>query len=313
VAVFRRKGEWLEVVVPDAWQGQTVEAVLAGPLRVPARLRRAWLREARVVVGTHPARPDEALAAGARLRLHAFAPEDYGVNPEPHPIEVLYEDDHVLVVNKPAGMIVHPDRPGGGGTLANAVAYHYLLNGIAAKPRHIHRLDRDTTGVVLYAKHPWAHAVLDAELRERCVRREYVALVAGRLRKKRGTLRFPIARDRKNRQRRCVSPAGQPAVTHYEVLETFRDATLVRAWLETGRTHQIRVHFAHIGHPLMGDVLYGGPPAPLGRQALHAWRVTFSHPLTRSWETVEAPWPDDLQAAVADARAAGKGEAPPDG
>ncbi|HEY8343468.1 MAG TPA: RluA family pseudouridine synthase, partial [Calditerricola sp.] len=146
----------------------------------------------------------------------------------------------------------------------------------------------------------------DAELRERRVRREYVALVAGRLRKKRGTLRFPIARDRQDRQRRRVSPAGQPAVTHYEVLETFRDATLVRAWLETGRTHQIRVHFAHIGHPLVGDALYGGPSAAIRRQALHAWRITFPHPLTGVWETVEAPWPDDLKGAVADAR--GRGE-----
>ena len=309
MAAFRRKEEWLEVVVPEAWQGQTVDAVLAGPLRVPARLRRAWYRKGAVVVGTRLARPDDALAPGARLRLHAFAPEEYGVVPEPHPLEVLYEDDHVLVVNKPAGMIVHPDRPGGGGTLANAVAYHYLLHGIAAKPRHIHRLDRDTTGAVLYAKHPWAHAVLDAELRERRVRREYVVLVAGRLRKKRGTLRFPIARDRQDRQRRRVSPAGQPAVTHYEVLETFRDATLVRAWLETGRTHQIRVHFAHIGHPLVGDALYGGPSAAIGRQALHAWRITFPHPLTGVWETVEAPWPDDLKEAVADARGRGKGKA----
>lgn len=309
MAAFRRKGKWLEVVVPEAWQGGTVDAVLAGPLRVPARLRRAWYRKGAVVVGTRPARPDDALAPGARLRLHAFAPEEYGVVPEAHLLEVLYEDDHVLVINKPAGMIVHPDRPGGGGTLANAVAYHYLLHGIAAKPRHIHRLDRDTTGAVLYAKHPWAHAVLDAELRERRVRREYVALVAGRLRKKRGTLRFPIARDRQDRQRRRVSPAGQPAVTHYEVLETFRDATLVRAWLETGRTHQIRVHFAHIGHPLVGDALYGGPSAAIGRQALHAWRITFPHPLTGVWETVEAPWPDDLKEAVADARGRGKGKA----
>lgn len=298
-----RRGQWLEYVVLPAEAGRAVREILAAHLRVSARLLKDLAAADRIRLNRAPVRPEAPVAAGDRLAVAVFVPEPYGVAPEPVPFGLLYEDDHLLVADKPAGILVHPPDAGTVGTLANGVAYHYQMRGLQLRVRHIHRLDVDTTGAVLFAKHALAHTLLDAALAERRVKREYAAVVAGRPAPALGTLRWPLGRDRHRAGRFRVSPGGVPAVTHYRVVEQYDGAALVYLSLETGRTHQIRVHMAHAGHPLLGDALYGGPARGIARQALHGGRLTLDHPFTGERLQVVAPWPDDFQALVDGLRA----------
>ncbi|GIP31353.1 RluA family pseudouridine synthase [Paenibacillus sp. J2TS4] len=240
-------------------------------------------------------RTDGVRRQGNRLLIRLFPAENSGYEPEWMDLDVLYEDDYCLVVNKPAGMAVHPTDRGGRGTLANAVASYYESTGQACRVRHIHRLDEDTTGPVLYGKNEFAQLILDEKLRDNEMERFYVALVAGQVKPEQGTIQAPIGRDRHHSQRRRVSrKTGQAAMTRYETLESYAGATLLKLKLETGRTHQIRVHLSYIDHPIIGDLLYGGRTASISRQALHGLALSFPHPLTREIVAVEAPLPDDL-------------------
>jgi 23S rRNA pseudouridine1911/1915/1917 synthase len=229
-----------------------------------------------------------------RVMLRLFPDEPIHPMPQWGDIEVLYEDDFCLVVCKPSGMKVHPTEPGEGGTLDHAVAFHYQSTGQACKSRHIHRLDEDTTGPVLYAKNEWAQIMLDRAMRQKEIDRGYVAFVQGRLKQPLGTIDAPIGKDRHHKSRRRVSASGDHAVTHYELLEQFAEAALVRLKLETGRTHQIRVHMSYLGHPLLGDELYGGGRTWINRQALHGESLTFLHPYGKDRISVIAPWPEDF-------------------
>jgi 23S rRNA pseudouridine1911/1915/1917 synthase len=278
----RRKGEWLEL---SGFQFQDADAVqnVADELAIPPKLWAKLQREGGVQTSVD------------RLRLKLFPRQSPGFEPEWHPIELLYEDDCCLVAAKPAGMPVHPAVPGQKGTLANAVAWHYEATGQDVAVRHIHRLDADTTGPVLYAKNELAQAHLDEAMRRKAIGRTYVAFVQGRVPQSRSRIDAPIGRDRHHPSRRRVSPQGDPAVTHIETVELYgQEATLVRLTLETGRTHQIRVHMSHIGHPLLGDTLYGGSAALIGRQALHGEALDFPHPLEGGTVRVEAAWPPDM-------------------
>ncbi len=211
---------------------------------------------------------------------------------------VLNEDDWCLVLDKPAGMPVHPARAGHRGTLDEWAVRHVLARGDMAHVRHIHRLDDDTSGPVLYAKNDLAQWRLDEAMRDKRIDRQYVALVHGIPRLRQGKIDAPIGKDRSHGARRRVSPAGDHAVTHYETLETYDAAALLRVRLETGRTHQIRVHLSHIGHPLIGDTLYGAPADPLlRRQALHGERLSFPHPWTLEEITVLSALPAEMEAA----------------
>jgi len=225
-----------------------------------------------------------------------FPPEEPRFEPAwRHPAEPLYEDDFCLVVSKPAGIPVHPAHPGQSDTLAHRVAAYYALTGQACAVRHIHRLDAGTTGPVLYAKCEWSQLLLDARMREKRIERVYVAVVRGHVRPPNGTIDAPIGRDRRRPGLRRVSPTGKPARTHYRTLETFGDMSLLELRLETGRTHQIRVHLSHIGHPIIGDEAYGGPDAGLGRPALHGKSLSFPHPVGGDTVVVEAPPPKDWE------------------
>jgi 23S rRNA pseudouridine1911/1915/1917 synthase len=218
------------------------------------------------------------------------------VVPEYGEAEILFEDSHMLIANKPAGMPTHPNEEGQTGTLSNLIAYHFQINGEQAKVRHVHRLDRDTSGAVVFAKHRLAHAILDRQLETKTLKRTYIAAAEGKVKPKKGTVDSPIGRDRSHSVRRRVSPGGQAAVTHYKVKGYHPGAqlSLVELELETGRTHQIRVHMASIGHPLAGDELYGGSRALFHRQALHAKKVSVVHPISGEEIVAEAPMPADL-------------------
>jgi 23S rRNA pseudouridine1911/1915/1917 synthase len=277
-----RKGEWLELTLPMEPAAEP-QVWLAEELGLPPKLLRQWAATGGIE------------QRGRRLRLRMFPEESSDFAPEWKSLDILYEDDFCLVVNKPAGMPVHPSGEGQTGTLANALTLYYASTGQSCRIRHIHRLDKDTSGPVLYAKNELAQLRLDEDMRLKKIRRGYLAWVRGQLSESGGTLNFPIGKDRHHNKRRRVSPSGQPAVTHYEVVERFRNATRLRLYLETGRTHQIRVHLSHIGHPLLGDRLYGGPGDRIGRQALHGETLEFIHPWTGEEIRTVCPWPEDLK------------------
>ncbi|MGE6227888.1 RluA family pseudouridine synthase [Paenibacillus chitinolyticus] len=276
----RRKGEWIELALPgDTCAWEEVNALLPVPLKLWRKLEReGGIRR-----------------QGKKVLLKVFPDEPSPVPGEWTDLQVLFEDDYLLVVNKPAGMAVHPSEPGQRGTLANAVAGYYESTGQSCGVRHIHRLDQDTSGAVLYAKYELPHLLLDEAMREKAIGRIYAAVCGGLPAPPAGTISAPIGKDRHHRARRRVSPGGDAAVTHYRTVESFRDAALLELRLETGRTHQIRVHMSHIGHPLLGDALYGGRMNAFGRQALHGARLLFRHPVTGEELAVDAPYPDDFR------------------
>lgn len=288
-----RKGERFDLVIPNNWKNVTIETILRNQWQAPKKLVHSMKMERDVKVNGELIPWNESLSPGDVLQIQLFKEAEYDVPPTYGELDVLFEDEHLIVVNKPAGIDTHPNSPDDTETLANLVAFHHQSAGESCRVLHIHRLDRDTSGAIIFAKHPLSKAILDRLLTERKIKRTYHALVHGRLKQKKGTISEPIGRDRHHNTRRRVSPSGQGAVTHYHVMEIRNPYTLVEVQLDTGRTHQIRVHLSHIGHPLVGDTLYGGKPV-LKRQALHAARIVFPHPLTGEVITCEADCTDDI-------------------
>jgi len=223
-------------------------------------------------------------------------PEPVSAIPQTIPLDIRYEDDDVIVVNKPRGMVVHPSAGHKDGTLVNALLYHCgdSLSGIGGvmRPGIVHRIDRDTAGLIIAAKNDFAHRSLSDQLRARTLTREYDAIVKGSLKTDSGTLNFPLGRSPSNRLRQAVIPEGRKAVTHYLVTGRYSGYTRVLCRLETGRTHQIRAHFAHIGHPLLGDTLYGGRDKLLSGQCLAAVKLRFVHPRTGRETEISCGIPD---------------------
>lgn len=221
------------------------------------------------------------------------------VAPENIPLSVLYEDDHVIVVNKPKGMVVHPAAGHASGTLVNALLYHCAgnlsgINGVL-RPGIVHRIDKDTTGSIIACKNDFSHASIAAQLKEHTIVRKYHAIVTGILKEDTGEIKTNIGRHPADRLKMAVTAqGGKNAVTHYRVLKRFQKYTYVECMLETGRTHQIRVHMAHMGHPLLGDEVYGSSKSPfhLQGQTLHAKILGFHHPMTREYIETDAPLPE---------------------
>ena len=217
------------------------------------------------------------------------------IEPEDIPIDILYEDSDVIVVNKPKGLVVHPAAGHYSGTLVNALLYHCKdlsgINGVM-RPGIVHRIDMNTTGSLIVCKNDFAHNDIAAQLKEHSINRRYVAIVEGNLKEDEGTIDAPLARSPKDRKKMAVVMSGKNAVTHYKVLKRFAKYTYVECALETGRTHQIRVHMAHIHHPLLGDDVYGHASKNLEGQTLHARTLGFVQPHTREYIEVEAPLPD---------------------
>lgn len=282
----RRKGEWMEFRLPESLAGAPVQKVMQHTPLAPKLVSKLLQTKGLALQGPN-------------LRLHLFPREERDFPPDWMELNVLYEDEFTLVVNKPAGIEVHPSEKGQRRTLAHAVSAYYEMTNQDLRIRHIHRIDKETTGPVLYAKNEFAHYQYDKEMREKKIERIYLALAEGVLPQDKGTIDMPIGQDRHHSTRRRVSETGDPAVTHYEVVERFPNHTLVRLRLETGRTHQIRVHLSAIGHPLAGDGLYGGKRGLISRQALHGERLIWHHPWTGEKLSVRAPLPDDFAGALA--------------
>ncbi|MGO5155804.1 RluA family pseudouridine synthase [Ligilactobacillus ruminis] len=236
--------------------------------------------------------------SGDVIRLEEPETKKLELRPENIPLDIVYEDDDVIVVNKPQGMVVHPAPGHDEHTLVNALLYHCPLSTINGtfRPGIVHRIDKDTSGLLMVAKNDKAHRSLAKQLKDKTNIREYVALVHGRIAEDEGTINAPIGRSLKDRKKQAVVKDGRNAVTHFEVLKRYRDYTFVKCILETGRTHQIRVHMKYIGHPLVGDPLYGPKKTIKGNgQFLHAGKLGFVHPTTGKLLVFEAPLPKIFQ------------------
>lgn len=238
---------------------------------------------------------------GDTIAYDILRPSD--IEPEDLPLDIRYEDDFLVIVNKPAGQLVHPTTKEAHGTLGNALLAWYARHGEHHAFHPVHRLDRDTSGLVLIAKEPQVqYQLTTGRDGKKAFTREYLALIEGTLTPASGLIDAPIARALPSIILRKVAPppAGKEARTHYETVRTNGKLSLLHLMLDTGRTHQIRVHLAHLGHPLLGDDLYGGSCTLLSRQALHAWRLSFRHPMTHEFVVVTAPLPSDMQRIAAD-------------
>jgi 23S rRNA pseudouridine1911/1915/1917 synthase len=292
--------------VPEEARGTRLDRFLALLPEVGSRAVAERLLEAGGVLVDGRTRPkSHRLAGGEELELEPPAPRPSGLVPEPIELVVPYEDEHLLVVDKPAGLVVHPAPGHAQGTLVHGLlAYDVEGGGEPERPGIVHRLDRDTSGLLVVARSPEAHRRLQDLVQSRALTREYLALVAGRPRSRRGTIDAPIGRDRRDPLRQSLdTDTPREAVTHFEVEELLRRHALLRVSLETGRTHQIRVHLEAIDLPVAGDPLYGrAGDLGLERQFLHAARLAFDHPFTGDRVDVTSPLPADLEAALLIAR-----------
>lgn len=279
--------------------GERIDRFLCGKLNDLSRSYiQKLLKNGSITVNDNPAKSNYKVSSGDRICVEIPDPEPLDIVPEDIPLDILYEDDEILVVNKPKGMVVHPSPGHYSHTLVNALLYHCRdrlsgINGVL-RPGIVHRIDMDTTGSLLVCKTDHAHQILAEELKEHSITRRYHAVVCGNIKEDSGTVNAPIGRhptDRKKMSTKAVN--GRPAVTHYRVLERYGDYTYIECELETGRTHQIRVHMASIGHPLLGDAVYGPSRCPfkLQGQTLHAKILGIRHPVTGEYMEFDAPLP----------------------
>ena len=244
------------------------------------------------------------LRQGDVLSVFIPAPQPLAAQPENIPLDIIYEDEDVVVVNKPRGMVVHPAAGNYTGTLVNALLYHCKhlsgINGVI-RPGIVHRLDKDTSGIMIAAKNDAAHVSLSRQIQDKTARRSYLAIVRGNIKTDSGTIKTQIARDKNDRKKMAVvQEGGREAITDYQVLERFGKYTIVRCLLKTGRTHQIRVHLEHLGYPLVGDPKYSPMKVPFNikGQALHSQTLDFVHPRTGQALHFEAPLPADMQTII---------------
>ena len=256
------------------------------------------INDGHVTVNGQAVKPKYKVQAGDKISLVKPEPQSLELTPENIPLDIVYEDDDVIVVNKPQGMVVHPAPGHPDHTLVNALLYHSPLSTINGtfRPGIVHRIDKDTSGLLMVAKNDLAHQSLAEQLRNKTNKREYLALVYGQIKEDEGTIDAPLGRNPQDRKKQAVVKGGRHAVTHFKVMKRYDNFTLVKCILETGRTHQIRVHMKYIGHPLVGDPLYG-PRKVIGKdgQFLHAALLGFKHPRTGKELVFEAPLPENFQ------------------
>ncbi len=285
----------LEVTITD--EKGRLDKVLAEKLTDYSRSQvQQWLKEDAVTLDNQPVKANYKVKAGNHFTITIPEPVTLDLVAEDIPLDIVYQDEDVAVINKPQGMVVHPSAGHPNGTLVNALLYHLKdLSSIndVVRPGIVHRIDKDTSGLLMVAKNDAAHEFLAKQLKDKTSLRKYIALVHGNISHEKGTINAPIGRSKTNRKMQAVIEEGKPAVTHFTVLERFGDFTLVELQLETGRTHQIRVHMQYIGFPVAGDPIYGPKKTLKGNgQFLHAKLLGFTHPKTNQQMVFEAPLPE---------------------
>lgn len=295
--------EVVQVTVAEEQKNERIDKFVAGINNEWSRTQvQQWIKDDVVTVNGKSVKGNYKVRENDEITVTIPEPEQLDIQPEDMNLEIYYEDADVLVVNKPRGMVVHPAPGHTSGTLVNGLMHHCTdlsgINGVM-RPGIVHRIDKDTSGLLMVAKNDMAHESLVNQLVAKTVTRRYKAIVHGVIPHDKGTIDAPIARDKKERQNMTVDENGKHAVTHFQVLERFKDFTLVECRLETGRTHQIRVHMKYIGYPLAGDPKYGPKKTlDMNGQALHAGILGFDHPRTGEYIQFEAPIPEVFEDAL---------------
>lgn len=297
-------GQQERLIIDEMAAGQRADVGLASLLELTRSNMQKLLEEGRAVRGSKVLKANYKLKAGDEITVTLPEPQPLDVQPEDIPLDIIYEDEDVVVVNKARGMVVHPAAGNYSGTLVNALLYHCKnlsgINGVI-RPGIVHRLDKDTSGIMICAKNDAAHLSLSKQIQEKSAQRTYLAIVRGNIKTDSGVIETLIARDKNDRKKMAVvKEDGRTAVTEYEVLERFGKYTIVRCKLRTGRTHQIRVHMEYLGYPLVGDPKYSPMKTPFSikGQALHSQTLEFTHPRTGERLRFEAPLPEDMHKIV---------------
>lgn len=289
------------IIITENEAGMRADVALAQLLEITRSNMQKLLEEGRAVRGQKVIKSNYRVKAGEEILVNLPEPQPLDVQPEDIPIDIIYEDDDVVVVNKARGMVVHPAAGNYNGTLVNALLYHCKnlsgINGVI-RPGIVHRLDKDTSGIMICAKNDSAHLSLSEQIQSKTAQRTYLTVVRGNVKNDSGIIETQIARDKNDRKKMAVvTEGGRQAITEYEVAERFGKYTVVKCRLKTGRTHQIRVHMEYLGYPLVGDPKYSPMKTPfaINGQALHSLTLSFTHPRTGERLTFEAPLPEDMK------------------
>ena len=292
----------LEKKVSKEYEGATIREFLKEDLGLSSRLIRRSSIEKRILVNKKEVRMRYIVHSGDLVQINLQSDESQNITPEKMDLDIVYEDEDILVINKKPYMVVHPTKSYQSGTLANGVLFYFKETNQNCIVRLVSRLDMNTSGLIIIAKNQFSHMALSKEMEENNLEKRYIAIVHGNLKEKEGTIDAPIYRPDGEEfgTMRIVDERGQRSITHYKVIESFKDADLVECLLETGRTHQIRVHMKHLGHPIYGDTLYGfeGDEELIPRQALHAYGLDFKSPKTKETLSLRAKLPDDMESLL---------------
>ena len=292
----------LEKKVSKEYEGATIREFLKEDLGLSSRLIRRSAIEKRILVNKKEVRMRYIVHTGDLVQINLQSDESQNITPEKMDLDIVYEDEDILVINKKPYMVVHPTKSYQSGTLANGVLFYFKETNQNCIVRLVSRLDMNTSGLIIIAKNQFAHMALSKEMEENNLEKRYLAIGHGNLKEKEGTIDAPIYRPDGEEfgTMRIVDERGQRSITHYKVIESFKDADLVECLLETGRTHQIRVHMKHLGHPIYGDTLYGfeGDEELIPRQALHAYGLDFKSPKTKETLSLRAKLPDDMESLL---------------
>lgn len=293
----------LRLYVTDE-KSRRIDIYVSEKAKISRSLSQKLIDDGMVTLNKEISKQSAIIKEGDIIHVRIPMPKESDIVSENIPLNMVYEDEHIAVINKPRGLVVHPAPGHESGTLVNALMYHIDdLTGIGGeeRPGIVHRLDKNTTGLMVVAKTDAAHQKLTSMFQLRKIHKEYLAIVHGKLRGHEGIINLPIGRDPNDRKKMCVIASGKNAVTHWKVRKLFDEFSLVSLFLETGRTHQIRVHLKQVGNPVVCDPEYGGGrvfPFPIEGQALHSYRLSFDHPITGEHLEFEAPLPEDMQKII---------------
>ena len=282
-------------IIDNASAGMTLRDYLSKRLQFSRRSIIALKKSGGTYINGNGCHMNVLLKEMDKIEITFEDSESENILPEQMDLDIVFEDEYLIVLNKMAGMPVHPTRKHVMGTLANGLAYYWMDSGTSIKIRPINRLDKDTSGLVVFAKNAHIQHLLSFYVGKEEFKKEYIAIVHGQMPETEGTIDLPISREAEKAMKRIVQVHGDRAITHYRTIAVFEKYSIVNITLQTGRTHQIRVHMSHMGHPLLGDTMYGGSTELIERQALHAEKITMLHPITKQWHSFEASVPLDMQ------------------
>ena len=278
---------------------KNINEILSLEFKISTRLKNKLIKNNRIFLNDNVCDTRIPVKIGDKLIIDFNYEEDNSnIVPNGMDLDIIYEDEWLLIVNKPSGITIHPSILHFNNSLSNGIRFYFDKIGLKKKIRPVNRLDKDTSGLVIFAKCEYIQECLSLQMQEGILKKEYLCLVSGTINQKSGTINLPIARKEGSIMERCIDEKGKQAITHYKVIKEFKNYSLVECRLETGRTHQIRLHMASIGHPLLGDTLYGTSSSLISRQALHSYKIKFIHPITKKEIELIAKLPQDINTCI---------------